>query len=73
VGEGYVVHLMNFCVDPALVAQYRAQVQGGRRATGLLPGLRNGQTIGYAIGDSVTVAIRDRAAFLDPRSRKDWW
>lgn len=73
VGEGYVVHMMNFCVDPALVAQYRAQVQSGRRATGLLPGLRNGQTVGYADSDSVTVAIRDRAAFLDPRSRKDWW
>lgn len=73
VSDGYVVHLMNFCVDPALVAQYRAQMQQGRRATGLLPGLRNGQTIGYADGNSVTVAIRDRAAFLDPRSRKDWW
>lgn len=73
VGEGYVVHMMNFCVDPALVAQYRAQVQNGRRATGTLPGLRNGQTIGVADGSSVTVAIRDRAAFLDPRSRKDWW
>lgn len=73
VGDGYVVHMLNFCVDPALVAQYRAQVQGGRRATGSLPGLRNGQTVGYADGASVTVAIRDRAAFLDPRSRKDWW
>lgn len=73
VGDGYVVHMMNFCVDPALVAQYRAQVQGGRRATGQLPGLRNGQTVGYADGSSVAVAIRDRAAFLDPRSRKDWW
>jgi hypothetical protein len=73
VGEGYVFHMMNFCVDPGLVAQYRAQVQGGRRATGLLPGVRNGQTVGYSIGNSVTVAIRDRAAFLDPRSRKDWW
>lgn len=73
VGDGYVVHMLNFCVDPALVTQYRAQVQEGRRATGVLPGLRNGQTVGYADGASVTVAIRDRAAFLDPRSRKDWW
>jgi len=72
VTEGYVVHLLNFCVDANLVVQYQAQTSGGRRATGMLPGLRNGQPVGVALGP-LTVAIRDRGAFLDPRSRKDWW
>lgn len=69
---GYVVHMLNLCVDPGLVAQYRAQLADGRRATGLLPGVRANQPLGTALG-AVTVAIRDRGAFLDPRSRKDWW
>jgi hypothetical protein len=70
---GYVVHMANFCVDPNLVAQYRAQLSGGRRSTGRLPGLRNNQLVGALSTDSITVAIRDQGAFLDPRSRKDWW
>jgi len=69
---GYVVHLLNLCVDANLVAQYRAQLSEGRRATGQLPGVRNNQMVGTALGP-VIVAIRDRGAFLDPRSRKDWW
>jgi hypothetical protein len=72
VTAGYVIHLLNFCVDANLVAQYQAQVSAGRRATGMLPGVRNGQPIGVALG-SLIVAVRDRGAFLDPRSRKDWW
>lgn len=73
VGEGYVVHMTDFCVDPNLVAAYRAQLESGKRKTGQLPGLRNNQPVGTALGEAVTVAIRDRARFLDPRSRKDWW
>lgn len=73
VGEGYVVHMTGFCVDPNLVAAYRAQLENGKRKTGQLPGLRNNQPIGTALSDAVTIAIRDRARFLDPRSRKDWW
>ncbi|GIV83677.1 MAG: hypothetical protein KatS3mg052_0684 [Candidatus Roseilinea sp.] len=72
VGAGYVVHLLNLCVDPNLVALYRAQLNNGRRATGHLPAVRNAQPLGTAIG-SLIVAVRDRGAFLDPRSRKDWW
>lgn len=71
--QGYVVHMLNFCVDPNLVALYRAQLQNGKRATGRLPGLRNNQPVGVVLGDTVTVAVRDVGAFLDPRSRKDWW
>jgi hypothetical protein len=71
--NGYVIHMMNFCVDPNLVALYRAQLLNGKRETKKLPGLKVDQVIGTALEDAVTVAVRDRAAFLDPRSRKDWW
>jgi hypothetical protein len=33
----------------------------------------NGQRLGVADAGVVTLAIRDRGTFLDPRSRKDWW
>ena len=72
-GTGYVVHLLNFCVDPNLLALYRAQLDGtGRRATGHLPALPNDKIIGRALNTSITVAIRDAAAFMDPRAT-DWW
>lgn len=73
VTDGYVVHLLNFCVDPNLVALYRAQTPGGRRTTGNLPALRNDQRTGLAGTGPLIVAVRDRGVFLDPRSRKDWW
>ena len=71
--DGYVVYLSNFCVNPSLVSTYRAQLQNGRRFTGRLPVILNTQPIGIASTNRVTVAVRDRAAFLDPRSKKDWW
>jgi hypothetical protein len=73
VDDGYVVYMANFCVDPSLVAAYRAQLKDGKRATGKLPALRNDQKIGQADGSVITVAVRDKGPFLDPRSRKDWW
>jgi hypothetical protein len=57
VGNGYVLYLSGFCVDPGLVALYRAQLADGRRATGKLPGVRNGQRVGSALGASVRVAV----------------
>ena len=72
-GGIYVVHLLNFCVDPQLVAAYRAQLSAGRRSTGMLPAIRNDQPVGMARSHSLTIAIRDTARFMDPRSRKDWW
>ena len=71
--DGYLVHLTRLCVDPNLVLLYRAQVANGKRATGKLPALRNGQIIGSALGASITVAIRDRGRFMDARSQRDWW
>ena len=70
---GYVAYITNFCVDPQLVASYRAQLKDGKRSTGKLPAIRNNEKIGVAKFDYVTVAIRDNGPFLDPRSRKDWW
>ncbi len=74
VAFGYAIHLENICVDPNLLALYRAQNNAaGYRLSGLLPALRENQRIGSAFGSEVQVAIRDRGAFMDPRSRKDWW
>lgn len=74
VALGYAVHLENVCVDPNLLALYRAQTDGeGWHVTGRLPGLRRNQALGTAVGAELRAAIRDRGTFLDPRSRKDWW
>ncbi len=67
---GYTVHLEALCVDPNLLATYRRANSQGRSS---LPGLRNGQAVGSARGGQVQVAVRDVGAFMDPRSRKDWW
>ncbi len=77
VAFAYAVHLEDVCVDPNLLALYRSRVDGGgwRISDGgyQLPGLDNGQVFGTAAGGEVKVAIRDRGAFMDPRSAKDWW
>lgn len=74
VASGYAVHIENVCVDPNLLALYLAQQDGaGLRATGLLPALRDGEALGIALENEIQVTVRDRGAFLDPRSRKDWW
>lgn len=70
VAFGYALHIENIQVDPALLALYQTLNAAGR---GELPGLRNGDKIGTALGTSITIAIRDRGTFMDPRSRKDWW
>lgn len=67
---GYTVHIEHICVEPRLLALYRQKAAEGRRE---LPALERGQAIGRAIGNEVGVAIRDTGAFMDPRSRKDWW
>jgi hypothetical protein len=72
--HGYVVHILNFCVDPNLVSVYRSQLSAeGRRSTMRLPVVRNNQLIGTALGGTVTVAVRDGARFMDPRVLSDWW
>ena len=68
--SGYTVHLENVSIDQNLLALYRRMDEAGRNE---LPGLSNGQPLGVASGNEVLVAIRDCGAFLDPRSRKDWW
>ncbi|MFQ5611347.1 MAG: hypothetical protein ACE5H9_04350 [Anaerolineae bacterium] len=74
IANGYAVHLENVCVDPNLLALYRAQRDSiGCHVTGQLPALKNNQALGTALGDEIQVAIRDRGKFMDPRSKKDWW
>ena len=53
--------------DDALSEQLNA---AGRHR---LPGLRNGEVVGAATGNSVKLAIRDTGMFMDPRACKDWW
>lgn len=66
---GYTLHVENICVEPSLLALYQQMNAAGRSS---LPALRSGQAFGRAWGE-IGVAIRDCGAFLDPRSRKDWW
>ena len=71
VAYGYTLHLESTCVDPDLVALYQGLNSAGRHA---LPALRAGQAVGQVREDGrVGVAIRDTGAFMDPRSRQDWW
>jgi len=68
--SGYTLHVENVCVEPSLLALYQAWNDAGR---GRLPALRGGQPLGRAQGVEIGVAIRDNGAFMDPRSRWDWW
>ena len=68
--NGYTVHIENIDVDPNLLALYQSMNSAGRVR---LPALFAGQAIGSAITTELGVAIRDTGAFLDPRSRQDWW
>jgi hypothetical protein len=68
--HGYTLHLENLCVDPPLLRLYQSWNAAGR---GQLPALLPGQAFGRATGATIGVAIRDSGAFMDPRSRKDWW
>lgn len=67
---GYTVHLEKLNVDSSLLALYRQSDAAGRAE---LPAVTNDQPVGVAAGAQVLVAIRDCGAFMDPRSRKDWW
>ncbi len=68
--RGYTIYLENIAVDGSLIARYQQTNAAGRVE---LPALKPGQAIGRATSDTITVAIRDAGAFMDPRSRKDWW
>lgn len=68
--DGYALHVEGIAVDGNLLALYQQANNAGR---GELPALRAGQSIGKAKGNELKIAIRDCGAFMDPRSRKDWW
>jgi hypothetical protein len=68
--SGYTIHLVGVCVEPTLRARYEANRAAG---TTELPTLQGDQPLGRARGTQLIVAIRDTGAFMDPRSRKDWW
>ncbi len=68
--RGYTIYLEGVAVDSGLLALYQ-QTSAAARAE--LPALQAGQGIGRALTSEIKVAIRDAGAFMDPRSRKDWW
>ena len=70
VDTGYMVHLVNICVDPNLVALYRRLDSEGRHQ---LPAAYNNTVVGTALDSEVDVVVRDTGSFLDPRSGLDWW
>jgi hypothetical protein len=70
VDTGYLLHLVNLCVDPNLVALYQRLNAAGRHT---LPVVDNLSVIGTAGSDEVHVVVRDSGSFLDPRSWQDWW
>ena len=67
---GYTIHLEGIATEPSLISLYQSLNDLGRKR---LPAVRGGQIVGRARGTEVKVSIRDTGAFLDPRSRKDWW
>lgn len=70
VAGGYVVQIEHVCVDPNLLAVYQNSAVSGR---GSLPALREEEALGVVDGGELLIAVRDRGAYLDPRSRLDWW
>jgi hypothetical protein len=68
--RGYTIYLENVAVDSNLYALYQQTHSAGHAE---LPALQAGQGIGLAKGSEIQVAVRDAGAFMDPRSRKDWW
>jgi hypothetical protein len=68
--RGYTLYIEDLAIDGKLLALYQQANAAGRAE---LPALRAGQGIGRAVGNEMKVAIRDAGAFMDPRSRKDWW
>jgi len=67
--HGYMIHLEDLQIDPAIVRSYREQDAAGRSS---LPALRNGELVGIS-ASRFKVAVRDTGSFMDPRVRKDWW
>jgi hypothetical protein len=68
--SGYTIHIENVCVEPDLLALYETWNADGRSE---LPALPGNTPLGRALSSEISVSIRDNGAFLDPRSRKDWW
>lgn len=68
--SGYALHIEGIQVDPNLLALYQQMNSAGR---GNLPALRERQPFGAAKSTEVKIAVRDNGAFMEPRSRKDWW
>ncbi|MBI5300946.1 MAG: hypothetical protein HY868_02325 [Chloroflexi bacterium] len=70
VTQGYIVHVAGVAIEPDLLALYQQLNSAGRAS---LPALKEYQVLGVAPTNEIRIAVRDTGAFMDPRSRKDWW
>jgi len=68
--KGYAIHIENVSVDPNLLSLYQQLNNAGRKS---LPVVKAHQRIGSAADTYINVAVRDTGAFMDPRSKNDWW
>ena len=69
---GYVLHVLDVCVEPRLLALYTASNQGGG-ARVRLPALKAGQAFGRSKETEVKFTIRDTGSFMEPRNTQNWW
>ncbi|MDP3982694.1 MAG: S8 family serine peptidase, partial [bacterium] len=69
---GYLLHVLDICVEPRLLALYTASNQGsGARVS--LPALRAGQAFGRSKETEVKFTVRDTGSFMEPRNTQNWW
>ena len=66
VAFSYAIHYVGLQTDPNLLALFRSS-QGNE-----LPGLTLETPVGLA-SEELIIGVRDKGAFMDVRSRKDWW
>ena len=64
--SAYAIHYEGLNVDPNLLEAFRNSPKDQ------LPGLTLDTPVGTANGELI-VAVRDKGAFMDIRTRKDWW
>jgi len=67
-----VLHVLDVCVEPRLLALYTASNQGGG-ARVRLPALKAGQAFGRSKETEVKFTIRDTGSFMEPRNTQNWW
>lgn len=71
VSHGYTVQFEGIHVRDDLFDAYNEANSVTSRAC--LPVVQNGDIVGTAVGNEITVIVRDRGNWMNPLSAKDWW